>query len=326
MDKFAYASPKTVKEAVALLSSNWDEVPVLAGGTDLISLLKEHLASPKLVVNIKEIRELHGIRPGKGGGVSIGAATTLDELSENPLIRKSYPSLYEAAVGITSPQIRNMGTIGGDLCQRPRCWYYRNGYGLLAKDQSGKSLVPNGENRYHAILNNKGPAYFVSPSSFGPALIAVGAKVRVVSSSGPRDIAAEEFFVNPAKDDDREIAIKANELITEIVLPAGGSNTTYELRERQAIDWPLAAASVNLHMNGGKVSSARVVLGHVAPTPYPATGADKYLEGKTIDEKTAEEAGREALTSATPLSQNAYKVKLAQVAVKRALLQAGRKA
>jgi xanthine dehydrogenase YagS FAD-binding subunit len=325
MDKFSYASPKTVKEAVTLLNSNSGQVEVLAGGTDLISLMKEYLATPKLVVNVKDIRELHGVKTEKGW-VAIGAATTLDDLTENQMIRTKYPSLYEAAMGITSPQIRNMGTVAGDLCQRPRCWYYRNGYGLLATD-NGKALVPNGENRFHAIIDNSGPAYFVSPSSLGPALVAMGAKVKAVSSSGAREIPAADFFVKPTSDTQREISLKPNELITAILVPQNpGTNVTYEIRERLAMDWPLAAASVALKMDGGKISQAKVVLGHVAPTPFAATAADQFLAGKSIDEKTAEDAGRQAVESAKPLSQNAYKVRLAQVAVKRALLQAGGKA
>jgi xanthine dehydrogenase YagS FAD-binding subunit len=325
MDKFSYASPKTVKEAVALLNSNAGEVEVLAGGTDLISLMKEYLATPKLLVNVKEIRDLHGVRTEKGW-VSIGAATTLDDLTENQMIRTKYPSLYEAAMGIASPQIRNMGTVAGDLCQRPRCWYFRKGYGLLAKD-NGKALVPNGENRFHAIIDNSGPAYFVSASSFGPALVAMGAKVKAVSSSGSREIPAAEFFVKPTSDTQREISLKPNELVTAILLPENpGTNLTYEIRERAAMDWPLAAASIVLKMNGGTISQAKVVLGHVAPTPFAATAADQFLAGKSIDEKTAEDAGRQAVESAKPLSQNAYKVRLAQVSVKRALLQAGGKA
>jgi len=325
MDKFSYASPKTVKEAVTLLNSNSGQVEVLAGGTDLISLMKEYLATPKLVVNVKEIRELHGVKTEKGW-VAIGAATTLDDFTENQMIRTKYPSLYEAAMGITSPQIRNMGTVAGDLCQRPRCWYYRNGYGLLATD-NGKALVPNGENRFHAIIDNSGPAYFVSPSSFGPALVAMGAKIKAVSSSGAREIPAADFFVKPTSDTQREISLKPNELITAILVPENpGTNVTYEIRERMAMDWPLAAASVVLKMNGGTISQAKVVLGHVAPTPFAATAADQFLAGKSIDEKTAEDAGRQAVESAKPLSQNGYKVRLAQVAVKRALLQAGGKA
>ncbi len=326
MENFAYANPTTLKEAVGLLGTKWGEVEVLAGGTDLVSRMKEYLVSPKLVVNIKNIKELGGIGSGNHG-IRLGATATFDDLTENAMLRKSYPALVEAARGVSSPQIRNMGTVGGDLCQRPRCWYFRQGFGLLARNKDGKSLVPDGENRYHAILANKGPAYFVSASSLGPALVALGATVRLVSASGSRDVPAEKFFVSPQNDTTHETAILPNEILTEIHLPAASShNATYEVREKAALDWPLAAASVALQMSGGNVSSARVVLGHVAPTPFAATAADKFLAGKSITEDVAEQAGKEALMSATPLSQNGYKVQLARVAVKRALLQAAKNA
>lgn len=321
MQSFEYASPTTIQEAVGLLGSRWGEVDVLAGGTDLISMMKEYLETPKRLVNIKGIKELGGIQNGKAG-LRIGAAVTLDELSENAEVRKAFPSLTTAALGITSPQMRNMGTVGGDLCQRPRCWYFRQGFGLLGQ-KDGKSLVPTGENRYHAILGNGGPAYFVSPSSLGPALIALGAKVKLVSSSGSRDVPVEKFFVTPQNDSAREIALLPNEILTEIVVPREMTkNATYEVREKLAMDWPLATASVALKMKGSTVSSARVVLGHVAPTPWQATAAGQALAGKAITAESADEAAKAALADAKPLSQNGYKVQLARVAVKRALMQA----
>ena len=322
MEKFAYASPATEKEALALLGP---DTAILAGGTDLLSSLKELIATPKTVVNIKGIKQLGGIGVGKSG-MRIGATVTLDELSENVAIRKSFPSLTAAALGVTSPQIRNMGTVGGDLLQRPRCWYYRNGFGLLAM-QNGKALVPDGENKYHAIINNNGPAYFVSPSSLGPAFIALNATFRLLSSTGIRDIPAEKFFLTPLAADSRETDIKPNEMLTEILIPMGPVvNATYEVRHKEALDWPLATASVALKMSGGNISTARVVLGHVAPTPYSAIAADQYLAGKPLNEQTAEEAAKQAVMSATPLSQNSYKVQLAKVAVKRALLAAQKQA
>jgi len=322
MQAFEYASPTTVREAVGLLGSRWGEVNVLAGGTDLLSLMKEHIETPQRVVNVKNIKELGGIQK-RGSTVRIGAAVTLDELMENAEIRRTFPALHHAARGVSSPQIRNMGTVAGDLCQRPRCWYYRNGFGLLAKDKDGKALVPGGENKYHAILGNSGPAYFVSASSLGPALVALDAKIKVVSPSGSREIEAAKFFVTPQDDSSREIALQPNELVTEILVPASPThNATYEVRQKEALDWPLAAASVALKMSGGKVSSARVVLGHVAPTPWAATQADQALAGKTITAETAADVAKAALEGATPLSQNGYKVQLARVAVKRALLRA----
>ena len=183
-----------------------------------------------------------------------------------------------------------------------------------------------GENKYHAILGNAGPAYFVSASSFGPALIALGAKVKVVSAKGARELPIEKFFVTPKSDGSREIALLPNEILTEILVPPAGRNATYEVRQKDALDWPLAAASVALRMKGSTVASARIVLGHVAPTPWVSAEAAKVLAGKAITPEIAEEAGKAAVAAATPLSQNAYKVQLARVAVKRALLEAARRA
>jgi xanthine dehydrogenase YagS FAD-binding subunit len=326
MERFEYASPTTVKEATALLGPTFNDAQVLAGGTDLISMMKDFVASPKRVVNIKGISELAGVAK-TSGGVRIGAAVTFDELASHQLIRSEFPSLVTAALGVASPQIRNMGTVGGDLCQRPRCWYFRGGHGLLAM-QDGKSLVPNGENRYHAIFGG-GPAYFVSPSSLGPALAALGAHVKISSPSGTRSVAVERFFLIPKTGADREIDLRANEIVTEIVIPSSSGslkNATYEVRHKEALDWPLATASVALKMSGSKVSSARIVMGHVAPTPWEAAAAEKSLTGKSVDEATAEMAAEEAVRGAQPLSQNGYKVQLAKVAVKRALLAAAQKA
>ncbi|MGA2601321.1 MAG: xanthine dehydrogenase family protein subunit M [Bryobacteraceae bacterium] len=325
MQNFEYANPSTVKEAVSLLGSDWSDAHILAGGTDQISLMKDYVHTPKRVVNIKNIKELHGISKS-GQGLRIGAAVTFDEIATDASLRSEYPSISTAVLGITSPQIRNMGTVGGDLCQRPRCWYFRNGYGLLAL-KDGKSLVPNGENRYHAIFGG-GPAYFVSASSLGPALIALGAKVVLVSPSGKRTVDVEKFFVIPKDPQTREVDLKPNEILTEIIIPssAGMKNATYEVRQKEALDWPLATASVALQMNGNSVKSARIVLGHVAPTPWVATAAGQSLAGQSISEDTAVKAGDAAVAGAMPLSQNAYKVQLARVAVKRALLAASGKA
>jgi xanthine dehydrogenase YagS FAD-binding subunit len=318
MQPFEYANPTTVKEAVSQLGA---DSAVLAGGTDLISMMKDYIATPKRLVNVKNIKELGGIKASKTE-LRIGAIVTLDELMENAEVRKNFPALADAARGVTSPQIRNMGTVGGDLCQRPRCWYYRGGFGLLAM-KDGKSLVPDGENKYHAILGNGGPAYFVSPSSLGPALIALGAKIKLVSASGAREVTADKFFLTPTTDTARETAVAPNEILTEILVPVGATkNATYEVRQKEALDWPLATASVALTMSGNTVSSARVVLGAVAPTPWAAAAAEKALAGKTLNAQVAEEAGKAAVEGAKPLSQNAYKVTLAKVAVKRALLQA----
>lgn len=324
MQPFEYASPETVREAVGLLGRRWGDANVLAGGTDLLGLLKDDLHAPKRVVNIKGVKELEGIQKTPAG-LRIGALVTLDELMKNAEVRASYPSLAEAARGVASPQIRNVGTVGGDLCQRPRCWYFRLGHGLLAMGQNGQSLVPAGDNRYHAIFGNQGPAYFVSASSFGPPLVALGAKVKLVSPKGSRELPVEKFFVIPKDDAMREVALQADEILTEILVPAAVvRNATYEIRQKTALDWPLATASVAFRMKGSSVTSARIVLGHVAPVPWRAASAEATMTGKSLTPAAAEEAAKAAAEGANPLSGNAYKVQLVRTAVKRAVLEAAR--
>jgi xanthine dehydrogenase YagS FAD-binding subunit len=319
MQAFDYSNPTTLPEAAKLLSNKWGEVDVLAGGTDEISLMKEYIHTPKRLVNIKNIKELGGISKSSGG-LRIGAIVTFDELLANGDVRKMFPSLHQAAMGVSSPQIRNMGTVGGDLCQRPRCWYFRQGLGLLA------SQAKTGENRYHAIFGNN-TAAFVSASSLAPALIALGAKVKLVSTNGNRELPVEKFFVTPTSEGVREIALLPNEILAEIVVPTAQTrNATYEVRQKEALDWPLTAAAVALTMKGGNVGTARVVLGHVAPIPWVAPQAEQALAGKAITEEVAEQAAKAAVAGATPLSQNGYKVQLAKVAVKRALLAAAGRA
>lgn len=323
MQAFAYASPASLNEAVGLLDAQWGQTAVLAGGTDLLSLMKDGCDDSTRLVNIKNVRELGRISE-EAGMYRIGALVTFDQFLTHSALPKQFPSLATAVDGVSSPQMRNMGTVGGDLLQRPRCWYYRGGYGLLAM-KDGKSLVPGGDNRYHAIFGNEGPAYFVSPSSLAPALVALGAKVTLHGPSGRREIAAEELFVIPKAEGEREHSIRPNEILTEISIPAGARewrNATYEVREKQALDWPLTTASVALKMEGGKISEARVVLGHVAPTPWRSREAEQALAGKSLSESTAAAAGEAATQGAKPLSENAYKVQLVRVAVKRALLQA----
>jgi xanthine dehydrogenase YagS FAD-binding subunit len=323
MQAFAYASPSSLNEAVALLQAQWGETAVLAGGTDLLSLMKDGGDDSSRLVNIKKIAELRRVQEQNGQYV-IGALVTFDEFLRHSALPKQFPSLATAVEGVSSPQIRNMGTLGGDLLQRPRCWYYRGGHGLLAMDH-GKSLVPGGDNRYHAIFGNEGPAYFVSPSSLAPALVALGAKVTLHGPSGPREIPVEELFVIPKTEGEREHSIRPNEILTEISIPAGARewrNATYEVREKQALDWPLATASVALKIEGRTISAAHVVLGQVAPTPWRSREAERALEGKSLDESTAAGAGEAATHGAMPLSDNGYKVQLVRVAVKRALLEA----
>jgi xanthine dehydrogenase YagS FAD-binding subunit len=296
---------------------------VLAGGTDLLALMKDDVVHPQRLVNLKGIADLRGVT-SDAEGLHIGALTTLGELADDAAVQKNYPALAVALGEAASPQIRNLATLGGNLCQRPRCWYFRSGFGLLPKDEDGKALVPDGDNRYHAILGNDGPAKFVSPSTVVPALIAYGAKVRLVGAKGKRELPLERFFVIPKTETEREHDLKPNEVVTEIVVPHAGSVKAahYEIRQKAAFDWPLALAAVALRMNGSTVQSARIVLGYVAPVPWISAEAAQALAGKSVNEDTAGAAANAALQNAQPLQHNGYKVQLAKVAVKRAILLA----
>jgi len=326
MEAFAYARPTTQKEALGYLGASYEDSAILAGGTDLLSLMKNYVVAPKRLVDIRSVKEFGGIAWSNGGG-RIGATVTLQELADDPGLQKGFSGLAAAAAGVPSMQIRNMGTVGGDLCQRPRCWYFRNGFGLLARDAKGKALVPGGDNRYHAILGNGGPAYFVNPSGLAPMLIALNAAVEIAGGKAPRKVALDKFFRAPHNEHQREYGLAANEIVTAVLIPEGAANwntATYEVREKKALDWPLATASVALKMDGRTVREARIVMGHVAPVPWRAPEAERALAGKAIDAEAAAKAGEAAVHGAHPLSGNKYKVQLARVAVKRAILAAGR--
>jgi xanthine dehydrogenase YagS FAD-binding subunit len=323
MRPFEYVSPSGKSQAISLLSNTWGSSEILAGGTDLLALMKDDIVAPKRIINIKDIGSLRGVS-SNAQGLRIGALTTLADLAEDAAVRNNYPALAEALIEAASPQIRNLATLGGNLCQRPRCWYFRNGFGLLPKDEAGKELVASGENRYHAILGNQGHAKFVSPSTIAPILIAYGATIRLQGPTGIREMPLEKFFVIPNAEGEREHDLRPNEIVTDIFLPLASNLKTahYEVRQKDAFDWPLAVAAVALQMRGANVDSARVVLGYVAPVPWRSMEAERALTGSAIKKENAQKAADAALAKATPLSQNGYKVQLARVALTRAILKA----
>ena len=325
MQPFEYANA-TKKEQVATLLT--EQSAILAGGTDLLALMKDDVVAPNRLVNIKQLDPLRGIAYQPGNGLRLGALTTLAEIADDATVRQHYPVLAEAAIEAASPQIRNLATLGGNMCQRPRDWYFRNGMGLLAM-KDGKSLIREGDNRYAAILGNDGPALFVSPSTMAPVLIALGAKIRIYSAkasgTGVRELALEKFFVTPTKDGEREHDLKPDEMVIELIVPPPSKSlkaSSYEVRQRAAFDWPLAHAAVALEMDGNTVKSARIVLGQVAPVPWISSEAAAALVGKQVNNDTAMAAANAALAKATPLSHNKYKVTLAKAAVKRAVINA----
>ncbi len=313
MNAYEYATPDTLEEATSLLGTAWGETEVLAGGTDLVTSLKQNIVSPKRVVSLKNVDGLKGIE-NTGDALVIGAMTTVLELSRNKDAREHFPALVTAANEIGAVQMMSQGTVGGDLCQRPRCWYFRNGHNIFGDD-----LVAEGENRYHAIFGNSGSAKFVSASSFGPALIALGANIEITGPKGAtRTVAAADFFHTPANENERETVLKPNEILTKISVPLSGmKNGTYEVRHRAGLDWPLVTASVAWNDQGG-----RVVLGHVAPTPWVSEAAATAMASASEDMAGAEAISKAAASGATPLSDNGYKIHLVKTAVKRALIAA----
>lgn len=319
MRAFEYASPTTREQALRLLGSP-GSAP-LAGGSDLLALMKDEVETPSRLVNLKDIRDLRGIHYDPETGFRIGALVTLDDLASDSALKFDYPVLAAAFERVAGPQIRNVATLGGNLCQRPRCWYFRNGFGLLPT-QNGRSMVADGDNRYHAILGNEGTAQFVTPSTVAPLLIALGSQIWISGPSGERTLDLERFFRVPQKEGEREHDLAPGEIVTGITVPPPGGRkmASYEVRQRETLDWSLATASVVLEMEGAKVSRARVVLGQVAPVPWVAREVEELLKGKEIHPALAVTASEMAVREARPLSRNKYKIQLARVAVKRALL------
>jgi len=318
---FAYVNAANEREALAALGTERGRILPLAGGMDLVSLMKDHIVGPDRVVNVKALDRAIATMPD--GGLKIGSAVKLVDLAEHTQVRKQYAALAHAAAEVGTPQIRNAGTVGGNLAQRPRCWYFRNEDFPCLKKGGARCFAVEGENQYHAIFGD-GPCHIVHPSSLAVPLVAYGAKFRVAGSSGEREIDAGEFFQMPDRNLAGENALQPNELVTHVILPAASmaKSASYEVRYKQSHDWPLALASVVLQMDGSRVKSARVVMGAVAPIPWRAPAAEKVLAGKTIDEGVAAEAAHAALAGAKPMSGNAYKVQIAKTAVKRAILRA----
>ncbi|MGH7195028.1 MAG: FAD binding domain-containing protein, partial [Candidatus Saccharimonadales bacterium] len=290
MKAFDYAAPTCEAEVLELLSGEPGETEILAGGTDLVPLMKKMLATPDRVVNIMEVSSLRGVS-ADSQGVTIGATTTLDDLLAAPEL-DDYPAIKQAIAGISSMQLQAQGTLGGELCQRPRCWYYRNGYGLLA--DRGR-LAAEGDNRYHAIFGNSGPAKFVHASRLAPALMALGAKLRIVGPTENDEIVLpiEEFFRTPRHEAQLEHVLAANQLLTHIILPpaSGVASATYEVRHGEGPDYPLTAAAAAVRIEGALVTGANIVLGHVAPTPWIARRAAEAIFGWPINDQTARAAG-----------------------------------
>jgi xanthine dehydrogenase YagS FAD-binding subunit len=318
---FTYVNAAGEKEALAALGPDRGKFLPLAGGMDLLGLMKDYIAQPERVVNVKNLDRT--IRKSPGGGLRIGAAVTLADLIADTAARRMYPALAQAAEEVGTPQIRNLGTIGGNLNQRPRCWYFRNEEFDCLKKGGPRCFAVDGENQYHAIFGD-GPCHIVHPSSLAPAMVALDARFRIAGPAGEREVAAGEYFLMPDRNLFGETVLAPNELLTHVLLPPPGAakSATYEVRYKQSHDWPLATASVVLSMNGQNVGAARIVMGSVAPVPWRASAAEAALNGRRVTEETAMAAADAAVMGARPMSGNGYKVQIARTAVKRAIMKA----
>ena len=330
MKAFEWANPATIDEAVKLLNDETaidiDEAPrPIAGGQDLLTTMKEYSSQPSRVVNLKSIRGLNKLSLD-AKGLTIGALITLTELEEHQPTRKNIPGLVEAAHSIATPQIRNLGTVAGNLCQRPRCWYFRLEEVTCLKKGGDTCYSFTGENKYNAILGG-GPSYIVHPSDLAPMLVALGAQLNVTGSQGKRVIPLDKFFTLPSEGNlRRENVLKNDDIITEIFVPASpltARSTYLKFKERDSLDFAMSAVAVALQMNGKTVKDVRIVLGGVAPIPWRVPDAEKFVIGKELTNDVLQEAGKIALARAEPLENNGYKIPLTQTLVRRALAKAG---
>lgn len=318
LPNFAYIRARSKQEALDNLASQGAYVH--AGGTDLLGCARDGVFEVEKLVSISRLEELKGITHAHEGGIRIGALTTISEIAASAVIRESYPGLAQAASDVASPQLRNQGTLGGNLCQRPRCWYFRGDF-HCAKKGGDMCYAVEGENRYHAIFGGD-PCYIVHPSDTAPMLVALGAEVRISGARGERSMALEDFFVLPDQDLERENVLQQGEIVTEVVLPAAsGVKSSYrKIRERGAWDFALVSVALAVRLSGSTVAEARVVLGGVAPAPWRSAAAEAALIGKEPNPSVAAAVAAAAVAGAQPLEQNAYKVLLAKGALMESLV------
>lgn len=327
MNSFDLHNPTSLQQAIALLDpndANNRRVRIMAGGQDLLTEMKEHIVEPESVVNIKHIPGLDRLTYHPQKGLVIGALVKVSEVAENADVRKHFPALAMAAESVASPQIRHIGTMGGNLCQRPRCWYYRNEHIICTKKGGDRCYAVAGENKYNAILGG-GPSWIVHPSDTATALVALGASVTIAGPKGARTVPLEKFFTLPSVNARRENVLKPEEIVTSILVPNSplAARSVYlKFREKTSMDWAMAAAAVALSVTGGKVADCRIVLGGVAPIPWRVPKAEAALKGNPPDEKTLEAVAEAALEGALALQHNGYKVPLTKTLVRRAIQQA----
>ena len=319
LPNFTYLRPASLKEAIKELAS--PDAWLHAGGADLLGCLRDGVFPAKKLVAIGGLAELRGIAPAAGGSLRIGALTSLAEIAASPLIAARYRALAQGAASAASPQLRNQATLGGNLCQRPRCWYYRGDFQCLRKG-GDKCYALEAENEFHCIFGGEG-CYIVHPSDTAPALVALQARARIAGPGGARGVPLQPFFLPPAKDFTRENVLEPGEILTEILLPPPpqGLRSSYrKVRVRGSWDFGLAGVALALKATDGRTEWAGIVLSGAAPVPWRATEAEKALTGQRLDAQTASRVAAASLRSAAPLPQNGYKLDLVRGIVEEALM------
>jgi xanthine dehydrogenase YagS FAD-binding subunit len=322
MHSFQYVSVTSLKDAIAQLGD--DGAMLKAGGVDVLDMLKEGYIEPDKLINILTVPGLDYVRMDPATGLHIGALAKLNAVAENAAVAKAYPAIQQAADLVASSQIRNMATVAGNLCQRPRCWYFRSEQHNCLKKGGDRCYAVEGENQYHAIFGN-GPCHIVHPSGMAPALMAYGAKVKITGAKGSRVVSMDDFFVMPSEALFKETILLPNEIVEEIIVPpAAGAKSHYlKHREREGFDWPIGEVAAVLTMSpAGVVTKASVVLGHAAPKPWRAKEAEAKIAGKKLTPALALEAGQATMAKAKPMRDNEYKVQLFPYLVQRTLLTA----
>ena len=310
LPQFSYVRPDTLKDTVKQLKTQG--AAVHAGGTDLIGCLREGIMQVDKVVSLSALGDLQGIKETADGGLVIGALTTITEVSENLLVREKYPGLAQGASEVASPQLRNQGTIGGNLCQKPRCWYYRGEFHCLRKG-GDICYALGGEHQFHAIFGHDRICVITHPSDTAPPLVAFAAKVRTMGPDGKRSIPVENLHVRPRENPKAETVLKPEEIITHIELPRPSANlySSYrKVRARRSWDFALAGVALALEMDGDKVVNGRVVLSGAAPVPWRSQAVEDVIRGRRLDAETINKASQAVVEGADPLPDNTYKLDL----------------
>ena len=321
MRSFEFSSPQSLDEAIAELAPG---VMVKAGGVDLLDRMKEGLDAPTRLINLRAIGGLDGVAAPDGGELVLGPLVTLAAVERHQAVGQRWPALAAACAHAATPQIRNMATIGGNLAQRPRCWYFRSADFHCRKKGGDVCFALAGENQFHAIVDN-GVCAIVHPSSIATALVAYGASVKLKGRHGERTLPLEQFFLRPDKDPRRENVLGADELVTEVRVPspAAGTRASYHKQvEKESFDWPMADVAVVLELDGRSCKRASIVLGAAAPVPWRARSSEAILTGRLVDERAAEAAANAAMQGMTPLAKNGYKLPLFRAVLRRTILTA----